>query len=40
MRQRGDGGAVHASSWAGRRGGEDVSEPSIVLAQHELLPVL
>ena len=28
MRQKGDGGAVHASSWAGRRGGEDVSGPS------------
>ena len=39
-RQRGDGGAVHASSWAGRRGGEDVSGPSTVLAQRGLLPVL
>jgi len=39
-RQKDDGGAAHASSWAGRRGGMDVSEPSIVLAQHGLLPVL
>jgi len=39
-RLRGDGGTVRASSWAGRRGGEDVLEPSIVLAQRELLPVL
>ena len=27
--QRSDGGAVHASSWAGRHGGEAVLEPSI-----------
>jgi len=25
VRQKGDGGAVHASSWVGRRSGEDVS---------------
>jgi len=38
--QKGGGGAVHASSWAGRRGGEAVSGPSIVLVQHEFLLVL
>jgi len=39
-RERGDGGTAHASSWAGKRGDEDVSELSFVLAQRGLLPVL
>ena len=38
-RRMGDGGAVHASSWAERRGGEGISGPSTVLAQSALLPV-
>ena len=40
VRQKGDGGTVHASSWVGRHGGEDVSGPSTVSAQRGLLPVL
>ena len=39
-RQRSGGGTVHASSWAGRHGGEAVLEPSIVQAQCELLSVI
>ena len=39
-RQKGDDGADHASSWAGRRDGEDVLGPSIVLSRRGLLPVL
>ena len=39
-RLRGDGGAVHAFSWAGRRGGEAVGELSVVLVRRKLLPIL
>jgi len=39
-RQKGDDGAVQASSWVGRHGGEGVSGPLTVLAQCGLLPVL
>ena len=39
-RQKGGGGAVHASSWAGRRGGEAVLGPLIVRVQRGLHPVL